>query len=277
MNRKQCTRDLLVSCKSFMIEYKKGIVIPLISNSIIMGLLIYILHPLVHYETSPEHFNQLTGEQVLFFYLGVIAFLFIVHLIAFFFMTVLSAYILETKNNNKPTLTHSFKIILKQLHSISLWFLYSSFFGFLSILFRYFIRNFSWYKRWLGSMNWQMATFLTIPLLTKKFYYPFELIKESRDLMINTWGTPHIQNFGFGGYVFLGRITAFLPAIIAALIAAKPTLIICVIISSILLILVTSIQVYTNMLIVCACYESAVNNQETKYFNKKTISYALKP
>lgn len=276
MNRRQCSRDLLKSCLAFMNNHKKGIVFPLMGNTIIMSMLAYVLHPLMRYETSPEHIKQLTSEQILLFYLSVIAFLFIVHLIAYFFMTVLSAYILDIKKGDNPTLKHSMKTIFKHIGSISLWFLYSSFFGFFSILLRYFIHKSKWYKRWLGSMNWQMATFITIPLLTKKFYYPLPLIRKSRDLMLSAWKTPHTKNYGFGGYVFLGRIIAFSPAIIAFLIAAKSTIILCAIISSILLVIVTSVQVYINMLIVCACYNFTINNQDTKYFNKKTMSYALK-
>jgi hypothetical protein len=134
---------------------------------------------------------------------------------------------------------------------------------------------------WLGSMAWNIATFLVIPVLVVENVSAIEAIKRSTALLKQTWGEQIVGNFGLGmifglinfavvvlGLVLIGAMAA--TGSIALIIAAVGLTIL-------LLMAVNLVASAMNGIYTAAVYRYAVNGEVSAYFNPEMIQGAFRP
>jgi hypothetical protein len=118
---------------------------------------------------------------------------------------------------------------------------------------------------WFGSMAWNLATFLVVPVLVVENIGPIEAIKRSTSLLKRTWGEQVVGNFSIG--LIFGLLTlaaVFVVGIpLGMLAAASGSVIVIILAVAIIVLVVVGISLIgsaLNGIYVAALYRYATEN-----------------
>jgi hypothetical protein len=141
---------------------------------------------------------------------------------------------------------------------------------------------------WLGKivagligMGWTVATYLVVPVLVARDVGPLEAVKESSQLLKETWGENVIGQVGIGAAFALVHFVVILFSvaliIVAALTQSMAAIIAAVVIAVALFIAASLVQAALSGIYAAALYRYAEGNKQTMGFDSNALANAFAP
>jgi hypothetical protein len=143
-------------------------------------------------------------------YLGyVLGFLFylVQYTVIFFFNSALVGAALIRLDGGDPTVSDGLSIAASRVGTILG---YAAIAATVGMALRFVSERSGWLGRMAAGfvgMAWNLATYLTVPILVTENIGPIEAVKESAGLFKRTWGEQVVGNFGLGMAVFLAGLS----------------------------------------------------------------------
>jgi hypothetical protein len=213
----------------------------------------------------------------------IVAFLFyvVMYTVIIFFNSALVGAAMIRLRGGDPTVSDGFRIAYSHMGVIVQYAVISATVG---VILR-FIRERAGFLggviAWLGSMAWNIATFLVVPVLVVEDVSPIDAIKRSAGLLRQTWGEQIVGNFSIGlifGLVTLAAIVVIgLPLILLALSIGSVVAMVAAI--AIIVFVVVGIQLIAstlNGIYVAALYRYAVEDDAGTHFSPELIQGAFR-
>ena len=277
----QLNTGLEFSKKSFKIlKQKKSLfVFPAISVILILSLFFLILHPLFKIEKIAWETNHITELQWIIFFGLLLGFFFVAHFITLFFNVAVISGITQIVNHGFAKLDVCFKTSCQHFLSLLRWTIILSTIG---IVIR-FLED--WWDRWptlkctnhyLSGLPWLIATFFVVPILITEQCNVITAIKRSALIVKEKWGTSLASRMGIGFIIFVAWVISFIPLIVAIIIGGKTILLIGSVITSVLFLTISILNIATKIVTNTALYLYATQNQHiVKYYDTDMLQKAF--
>jgi Family of unknown function (DUF6159) len=132
----------------------------------------------------------------------------------------------------------------------------------------------------LFGLAWNIATFLSVPVLVMENVGPIDAVKRSTQLLKKTWGEQIAGNLGIGvvfGLIVLLLFLIFIPVIVVAASTGSAAIIIAVILMFVLAIMIVSlIGSALNGIYTAAVYRFAAEGNAGTYFEAGLVENAFR-
>ncbi len=184
---------------------KELLVFPAVSA--LAGLLVVasFLGPLIWYAAgNPEAFDR--GEASPLWWVWVFAFYLVQYMVIFFFNTALVGAAAIRLGGGDPTVADGFRIAWSKLDKILGYALIAATVG---LILQMIQERAGWIGKWVAGLigaAWTVATFLVVPVLVHRDIGPIDAVKESAQLLKQTWGENLIGQGGVGAVFGLGYV-----------------------------------------------------------------------
>lgn len=271
-NRTKLGLKLLRQSITVLGANKKLIIFPIITTLTYFLLLAPIMFFLI--KVAHDVHGSLTKEQwhqVLWLYLLMFINFFIGHQVAFFSNSALINCIYNYFNKKKPKISEGFKTSLQNFGKLFLWNCFSSTAGLVIYLFYSLFKKIRSIHESLLDLSWPMAIQFVLHLITLEKMRPMAALKKSAHLVANTWGTPLVQNIGYG-FVIIGiRLISLIPAIVGVSIGGKTNILIGSIVTLCFILFTSSVLLGNRIIITVIGYIYAETGAVPAPFTEKEI------
>lgn len=204
--------NLVKACWRALMLDKELLVFPLLSFSILIGILAVTLSPFVVVEDPAKTFDVLVDNitQTNEWTLGVIVFIayFIAYLVMIFFNSALIACVKFRFSGGDPTVMYGLKQSMQRLPQIFLWAFVAATVGFILQLLEGKKEGQGVPSFILGLIGaaWAIASYFVVPIIVTEKLGPIAGVKRSIAIVKKTWGEAMISVVGISA---LGGIVSF--------------------------------------------------------------------
>jgi hypothetical protein len=217
---KQLLRDMC----AIIFNHKTLIIIPIVSNLMIICMAYGIIHPVINYEKMQLQLKTSTTEDIVMAYVAIFFLLYCRNVIKAFGMAALTIAI---DNKNKAIKTSVLSTLIPVSWKIFRTITFLSFFG---VIYRFIdlVLSFNSKRKLFGGSTTRYSHIILIPLVIFSDPMPtYKALQEAGKLTTETWGKPPLKlGFSFISISFLALITCLTPALITLSLSSQPNAIV---------------------------------------------------
>ena len=198
-------------------------------------------------------------------YLLLFAFYFVNYFVIVFFNSALVECAIIRFRGGDPTISDGLRAASARLPQIVGWALVSATVGVILRAIESQSEKAGQFVAGLLGMAWGAATYFVVPVLVVEKVGPVDALKRSFAILRKTWGESLTANFSIGLFVTLAYLLAIIPAVLGALIAGMPGLIVGGLVTVAMWLLIGLAAAALNAIVLAAVYlyasEGAVPQQ----------------
>jgi len=198
------TWDLMKASWDVLKKDKGLLLFPLLSGVSCLAVLASFAIPFWLTAAGRPHYSSTGGSTSSQWHLGaahyivLFAFYFCNYFVITFFNTAVIACAIERMRGGEPTIGYGFSIAAQRLPLILGWSLVSATVG---LVLRVIEERVGWVGALVAGllgMAWTMVSYLAVPVMVVEGTGPITSLKESAQLLKQTWGEQIVSRFGFG-------------------------------------------------------------------------------
>ncbi len=195
-------------------DYKSLLVFPLLSGIATLIVLVSFLAPLAGPGTLEEWMafmdDQGTNDVPITAYAMTFTFYFLCYFVIIFFNTALTAAALKVCDGEKPTVKYGLSIACRRIYQIVSWAMVSALVGVLLKMIENAHEKAGKFISAIIGSAWTILTYFVVPVLCTEGVGPGKAMKESVNILKNTWGTALVGNFSLGVLSFIVLLPLYL-------------------------------------------------------------------
>lgn len=250
---------------------------PLLATALLTFVLGFGINEFVQHEKLHFPLTKAEWPTMLWLYGGLLLFFYFMHFLVMFFDAMMVHSTRDYFSGKKPSVMASFKAALECLWSLWLWATFLSTAGVILNLFQAKLRKIEWVNNLLSNQFWLIAIYFAIPTILLKKPTPVRLLRESGQLITEHWGSPIIANFGFNLLIFLSKLLALIPTIVALIIGGKHLMVVGFSVTVFIEVLIMMAHLSTKTVICSAIYLYATERKVAPGFKEELLIKAFKP